>query len=845
VSLLDSLLLEGYRDPRDIYIALRADGQKGSGTIDDPYDGGTRQAASFQASLTFKRGEFVVQAQNGIKGLSVGATIGISRVHGPAETWFNQSFTVDDVLQTQLVGGTAWPRIFTVIGSGAPPAPPDIQFNWNTLTGRIILTYTDSTTLQQASVAITIDWPVARVDCGQDRGVVSFDAVTISDVSDASFAGTFPILGAHGANHSFRFRLTCSSLPADVSTALSCAVTKQVYRFDEVMRSAPVYSVIHLGPGVFETRGGAPIYVANDPDWTLLYVGYALRAGQRLLGSGLGATTLRLALPVDEINQTAAVTHFSNSLDRNADYAEVADLTVDCNAPGHAAPYGIFPAPVTCGAVGVRGSFLRLHRVRAINYCTQGRAECFGLLCASGWGQAGTFNVIEDCITELPGENNTHETTLIGSVGDPYGSARSAIARHNYVNCAYLKSDGSSVSSAFVAVESITQDPNNSERFVLVTKRPHGRETPNNVRISGVTATDRLNGSFPVVQKDSDTRLVFEVIGGAASGFNASGAYIGVDFHGPHGMSGTGCVTEGNSVFDCAHGLYTDTGSTRDAVVRHNYYSGALRGVNINFSPEPGGLGATTDPRTAASVTRADPPNGRIATFRIPDGTEPLAVSVGEAVTVTGVLLDESLDNPYNGTFLVVTVSSDRREFTYEMKSEPAADADLPPSMDPNNPQSFFFRSRYQVRRFTFEDNLCDLSPFDINSANTDIVPRGMQSIALKGGPPFMFPGAIIRNNVFQHIDNTPAVVAANGSYLFALRLKNFDSTLIEGNLIGISNPHTLHHENSGVINGFNNRTLGGDPLPIFENFGGGGPPFVKDDGLEDRVADALLLSLL
>jgi hypothetical protein len=36
-------------------------------------------------------------------------------------------------------------------------------------------------------------------------------------------------------------------------------------------------------------------------------------------------------------------------------------------------------------------------------------------------------------------------------------------------------------------------------------------------------------------------------------------------------MSGTGCVTEGNRVFDCAHGLYTDTGSTRDAVVRHNY----------------------------------------------------------------------------------------------------------------------------------------------------------------------------------------------------------------------------------------------------------------------------------
>lgn len=39
MSLMDAMLLEGYRDPSDVYIALRADGLKGSGTIDDPYDG--------------------------------------------------------------------------------------------------------------------------------------------------------------------------------------------------------------------------------------------------------------------------------------------------------------------------------------------------------------------------------------------------------------------------------------------------------------------------------------------------------------------------------------------------------------------------------------------------------------------------------------------------------------------------------------------------------------------------------------------------------------------------------------------------------------------------------------
>jgi hypothetical protein len=39
MSLMDALLREGYRDPREVYLALRSDGAKGSGSIDDPSDG--------------------------------------------------------------------------------------------------------------------------------------------------------------------------------------------------------------------------------------------------------------------------------------------------------------------------------------------------------------------------------------------------------------------------------------------------------------------------------------------------------------------------------------------------------------------------------------------------------------------------------------------------------------------------------------------------------------------------------------------------------------------------------------------------------------------------------------
>lgn len=46
MSLVDALLLEPYRDPREVYIALRTDGLKGSGTIDDPYDGSRKSFSS-------------------------------------------------------------------------------------------------------------------------------------------------------------------------------------------------------------------------------------------------------------------------------------------------------------------------------------------------------------------------------------------------------------------------------------------------------------------------------------------------------------------------------------------------------------------------------------------------------------------------------------------------------------------------------------------------------------------------------------------------------------------------------------------------------------------------------
>src|SRR5437867_8281155 len=71
-------------------------------------------------------------------------------------------------------------------------------------------------------------------------------------------------------------------------------------RFDAVMQTIaaqfPAKKVaIHLGPGTFETRGTVPGYISDQFDYRQTFVGFVLRFGQRLRGSGIGATVLQLA----------------------------------------------------------------------------------------------------------------------------------------------------------------------------------------------------------------------------------------------------------------------------------------------------------------------------------------------------------------------------------------------------------------------------------------------------------------------------------------------------------------------------------------------------------------------
>ena len=80
MSLLDALFLEPYRDPHEVWIALRSDGQRGSGTIDDPYDGSTRNYPAIAVTTLTKASSVATAVTSSNHGFATGDMVTIRGV---------------------------------------------------------------------------------------------------------------------------------------------------------------------------------------------------------------------------------------------------------------------------------------------------------------------------------------------------------------------------------------------------------------------------------------------------------------------------------------------------------------------------------------------------------------------------------------------------------------------------------------------------------------------------------------------------------------------------------------------------------------------------------------------
>ena len=144
------------------------------------------------------------------------------------------------------------------------------------------------------------------------------------------------------------------------------------FGFDAAMiRLAPPYPdsvVIRLGPGTFRTKGS----VAGV---------WAPRNGQRIIGCGIYATTLKLQLTETPNPLTSPESSVFQHL-TGLDGYEISDLTFDCNMAGqpHTQTDNVDDgcARIAVRAVALLGKDIRIRRVRVINWGTQSaNRECF------------------------------------------------------------------------------------------------------------------------------------------------------------------------------------------------------------------------------------------------------------------------------------------------------------------------------------------------------------------------------------------------------------------------------------------------------------------------------------
>ncbi len=807
MSLTDALLREAY--PLDVWIVLRTDGAKGSGTENDPYDG-------------------------------------------------------------------------SVVAATAVPVTSPI-----------------TNVLREATVTTAVS-----------HGYADGDVVAISGVTDPLYNGAFVIYGV--TSNQFKYYLP--SAPGGSGSGSAILSARQIFRLDDRMRETAANTAIHVGPGLFQTRGYGCGNAAID---------WKPKNGQKIRGSGIGVTTLKLVyvskpnLPFHAIGGD-----YANYLDS----LEVSDLTVDCNLPGQAVLHdqtdGKEFAQVACGAVYSVGKHIRLRRIRAINFGTQASGvECFVLV--SGGAHANLEAeqppkvvydcVIEDCIVERPSPNNVRETTCIlmnvserGPVVPPDnldGLAayhRGCVVRNCVVDCEY-KANPVSIASIVI----------NTGVATVTTRQPHGRQDGDWVRISGAivngSTNNSFNGSYTISNSttfsftynpstpaptsnptgdiwvgrwpshyvpisdispwDTITHLVtvttltphFVIKDGQAaitnvnypnsSGYNGTfkvqdvldwkrftyslpsdpgahgalgNAIVGVNFQAVTIDGGSEAVMEGCHILNCGYGgPYHDTWSSKDLIVRNNHYRAVLTGP-YQFMGRVGGF------IKAASLTHGDP-DDYTAKFTI-NSSLPHGFTVGQAVRITAYKLENGNPIPndtYNGVFAIKSVPTDQ-SFTYTMLSIPEDNVDVGTTPPPT------VEALWQVGQCIIENNIIELIPHFNNWGP----PKG---IGFSGAFEFgtfssfrIWRRAVIRNNVIRYVDSLTEGTAYNQGINF----NACEDVLVENNVIDLLSSSPIGYGGCTSVRCFNNRDPSGKLIQ-------GVVGTAKQDELTTFIEDAAILSIL
>jgi hypothetical protein len=139
-------------------------------------------------------------------------------------------------------------------------------------------------------------------------------------------------------------------------------------QFDALMRSFAANSIIHIGPGIFETSGYHPF---NDPvNPGNPTIGWGPRKGWKLNGAGIDQTVLKLVGVKDQrgltVYKNAMYNVIANRYDVLVDDFVLSGMTLDANLQGVPASY-----QVATGGLSLNGNRMKISNIKIINFGTR------------------------------------------------------------------------------------------------------------------------------------------------------------------------------------------------------------------------------------------------------------------------------------------------------------------------------------------------------------------------------------------------------------------------------------------------------------------------------------------
>ena len=413
-----------------------------------------------------------------------------------------------------------------------------------------------------------------------------------------------------------------------------------------------------------------------------------------------------------------------------------------------------------------------------------------------------------------------------------------------------------------VALETITpvrvSTTPNVWQITVVTSTPHFLSPGNVVSLNNaVSSGATLNRIWNVTRISGNKQFVCQALFAAtdpSTPTNLGAAFIGVNFQGVTVGGGSLGIMEGNFIANCTiGGPYADTFSTKDIIVRNNYYRSVLVGILQNMGGAggdgvPDSNGNPTPPHpTAVAYTAHTGSSKALATVTLANSH---GYSVGQAVVLQSLKVGGNVNNPYNGSFLISAIPStpvdpldgSPTSFVYALNTDPLAAPDSGSLSGAN------VRPLWQMRDCVIENNTFEI----IRSANDGAQASGISLFApfptlpfpfdTPSFPPYIYRRVVIKSNAIRYADYIPDAQDGRSSTDLAMQLLYCEDARVENNIVdlrlsdGSNVSDHIRHGNCGTVRYFNNVTPNG--LLVQGAEGPNNP--VKQDELVTAVEAAL-----